>query len=40
LADVAEGDKAVVVDRLVVRAGRNARIEVDVSAFYRSAQRS
>ncbi len=40
LADVAEGDKAVVVDRLVVRAGRNARIEVDVSAFYRSAERS
>lgn len=40
LADVAEGDKAVVIDRLVVRAGRNARIEADVSAFYRSAERS
>lgn len=40
LADVAEGDKAVVVDRLVVRAGRNARVEVDISAFYRAAARS
>ncbi|MGE0282441.1 MAG: hypothetical protein AB7E79_17180 [Rhodospirillaceae bacterium] len=40
LADVAEADKAVVVDRMIVRAGRNARIEVDVSTFYRSAERS
>lgn len=40
LADIAEADKAVVVDRLIVRAGRNARIEMDVSAFYRSAERS
>lgn len=37
LADIAEGDKIVVVDRLTVRAGRNARVEMDVSAFYRSA---
>lgn len=40
LADVAEADKAIVVDRLIVRAGRNARIEMDVSAFYRSTERS
>lgn len=40
LADIAEADKAVVVDRLIVRAGRNARVEMDVSAFYRSAERN
>jgi hypothetical protein len=40
LADVAEADKAVVIDRMVVRAGRNARIEIDVSAFYRSVERN
>lgn len=40
LADIAEADKAVVIDRLIVRAGRNARVEMDVSAFYRSAGRS
>jgi hypothetical protein len=40
LADVAEGDKSVVIDRLIVRAGRNPRIEADVSAFYRSAERN
>lgn len=40
LADIAEADKAVVVDRMIVRAGRNARIEMDVSAFYRSTERN
>lgn len=40
LADVAEADKAVVIDRMIVRAGRNARIEMDVSAFYRSNERN
>ncbi len=40
LADIAEADKAVVVDRLIVRAGRNARIEMDVSAFYRPPERN
>ncbi len=40
LADVAEGDKAVVVDRLNVRSGRNARVEMDVSAFYRPPERN
>jgi hypothetical protein len=40
LADIAEADKAIVVDRLIVRAGRNARIEMDVSAFYRSPERN
>lgn len=38
LADLADADKAVVVDRLTVRSGRNARVEMDVSAFYRSAE--
>lgn len=38
LADIAEADKTVVVDRLTVRGGRNARIEMDVSAFYRTTQ--
>jgi hypothetical protein len=40
LADIAEADKAVVIDRMVVRAGRNARVEVDVSTFYRSSERN
>lgn len=38
LADLADADKTVVVDRLTVRSGRNARVEMDVSAFYRSAE--
>jgi hypothetical protein len=40
LADIAEADKTVVIDRMIVRAGRNARVEIDVSAFYRSAERN
>lgn len=40
LADLADADKAVVVDRMIVRAGRNARVEMDVSAFYRSTERN
>ena len=36
LKDVAEGDKTIIVDHMNVRAGRNARIEIDVSAFYRA----
>jgi hypothetical protein len=40
LADVAEANKSVVIDRMIVRAGRNARVEIDVSAFYRSAERN
>jgi hypothetical protein len=40
LADIADADKAVVVDRMMVRSGRNARIEMDVSTFYRSAERN
>jgi chromatin segregation and condensation protein Rec8/ScpA/Scc1 (kleisin family) len=39
LADIAESNKALVVDRLIVRAGRNPRIEIDVSTFYRSPQK-
>jgi len=38
LADIAEADRTVVVDRIIVRAGRNARVEMDVSAFYRTPQ--
>jgi hypothetical protein len=40
LADVAEGDKTVVIDRLNVRAGRNPRVEMDISAFYWSPEKS
>ena len=40
LADVAEGEKTVVIDRLVVRSGRNARVEIDISAFYWSPEKS
>lgn len=40
LADLAEGEKMVTVDRMVVRTGRNARVEIDVSAFFRSHERS
>ena len=40
LADVAEGEKTVVVDRLSVRSGRNARVEMDISAFYWSPGKS
>lgn len=36
LADIAESERALVIDRLIVRAGRNARIEMDVTAFYPS----
>lgn len=37
LADIAEADRAVVIDRMSVRTGRNARVDMDVSAFYRTA---
>ena len=40
LADVAEGEKTVVIDRMVVRSGRNARVEIDISAFYWSPEKS
>jgi hypothetical protein len=40
LADVAEGDKTVVIDRLNVLAGRNPRVEMDISAFYWSPEKS
>ena len=39
LSDVSSGDKTLVVDRLIARSGRNARIEVDVSTFYRTQER-
>ena len=35
IADVAEANKMLVVDRLIVRAGRNSRAEMDVSTFFR-----
>lgn len=34
LDDIAESERAMVVDRLIVRAGRNPRTEIDVSTFY------
>lgn len=40
LADIAEGEKTMVVDRLSVRAGRNPRVEMDISAFYWSPEKS
>jgi hypothetical protein len=40
LADLADADRTIVVDRMMVRSGRNARIEMDVSAFYRSTERN
>ncbi len=38
LADAAEYDKIVVVDRVIVRAGPNSRIEMDVSTFIRAGE--
>jgi hypothetical protein len=40
LADVAESNKDIVVDRLTVRAGRNARVEMDVSTYFRYHERN
>jgi len=37
LADAAQSDKLVIVDRLIVRAGANARVEMDISTFIRAA---
>jgi hypothetical protein len=34
LDDIAESEKTLVIDRLIVRAGRNARVEMDLSTFY------
>ena len=39
LDDVAENERVMVVDRLIVRAGRNPRTEIDVSTFYPSRDR-
>lgn len=35
LADAAESDKLIVVDRLIVRASTNSRLEMDISTFIR-----
>ncbi len=35
LSDISTAEKVMVVDRLIARTGRNARIELDVSTFYR-----
>jgi hypothetical protein len=37
LADAAEDDKLIVVDRLIIRSGANSRVEMDLSTFIRSA---
>jgi hypothetical protein len=36
LLDAAKADKIIVIDRLIVRAGTNARIEMDISTFVRT----
>lgn len=38
LADAAEADKIIVVDRVIVRAGTNSRIEMDISTFIRTGE--
>jgi hypothetical protein len=40
LDDIAESEKAVVVDRLIVRSGRNARVELDVATFFPTREKS
>ena len=40
LADIAEADKLIVVDRLIIRSGANSRVEMDLSTFIRSADAS
>ena len=40
LADIAEADKTVVVDRMTLRAGRNPRVDMDISAFFWSHEKS
>lgn len=38
LADIVEADKFIVVDRMIIRAGANNRLEMDVSTFVRTAE--
>ena len=38
LGDAAESGKIVVIDRLIVRAGVNSRMEMDISTFIRTAE--
>jgi len=38
LAQFAEADKVIVVDRMIVRGGANSRLEMDVSTFLRTAE--
>jgi hypothetical protein len=40
LADIAENTKTMTVDRLIVRAGTNSRVEMDVSTIYRYHERA
>ncbi len=40
LADVAEADHLIVVDRLIIRSGANSRVEMDLSTFIRNADAS
>lgn len=39
LADIAENTKTMTVDHLIVRAGTNSRVEMDVSTIYRYHER-
>jgi hypothetical protein len=38
LADAADAEKIIIVDRVIVRAGANSRLEMDISTFIRSAE--
>jgi len=38
LADAAEAEKVIVIDRLILRSGINSRMEMDISTFIRTAE--
>ncbi len=38
LADAAEAEKVLIVDRLILRSGINSRLEMDISTFIRTAE--
>jgi hypothetical protein len=40
LADIAANPKTMMIDRMIVRAGTNARVEMDVSTIYRFHERA
>jgi len=38
LADAAEADRMILIDRLIVRGGANSRLEMDISTFIRTGE--